>query len=55
MKKLLVSPLFTHAFILTNIAQTDAGLYRYPDVSATQIVFTNANDLLDHAKRRWHR
>lgn len=29
----------------TTYAQTDAGLYRYPDVSKTQIVFTYANDL----------
>src|SRR3954471_24566135 len=26
-------------------AQIDAGLFRYPDVSQTQIVFTYANDL----------
>ncbi|HKH61666.1 MAG TPA: hypothetical protein VKA49_12585, partial [Flavitalea sp.] len=26
-------------------AQVDAGLFRYPDVSATQIVFTYANDI----------
>ncbi len=29
----------------TGIAQIDAGLFRYPDVSATDIVFTYANDL----------
>jgi tricorn protease len=27
------------------LAQIDAGLFRYPDVSATQIVFTYANDI----------
>lgn len=26
-------------------AQTDAGLFRFPDVSATQVVFTYANDI----------
>lgn len=30
---------------LTIFAQIDAGLFRWPDVSATQIVFTYANDL----------
>ena len=34
-----------HFFVISLIAQTDAGLYRYPDVSKTQIVFTYANDL----------
>ncbi|TKK67267.1 peptidase S41 [Ilyomonas limi] len=39
--------LFTSACIITQaaIAQTDAGLLRYPDVSKTQIVFTYANDI----------
>src|SRR5688572_17192663 len=27
------------------LAQVDAGLFRYPDISASQIVFTYANDL----------
>ncbi|MBC7902606.1 MAG: PD40 domain-containing protein [Gemmatimonadaceae bacterium] len=30
---------------ITSFAQIDAGLFRYPDVSATDIVFTYANDL----------
>ena len=30
---------------ITAFAQIDAGLFRYPDVSATNIVFTYANDL----------
>ena len=30
---------------VTAIAQIDAGLFRYPDVSKTDIVFTYANDL----------
>src|SRR5215203_4831481 len=29
----------------TAFAQIDAGLFRYPDVSASEIVFTYANDL----------
>ena len=33
-------------------AQIDAGLFRYPDVSATDIVFTYANDLVDDSKNR---
>lgn len=33
---IIYSPLFS---------QIDAGLFRYPDVSATQIVFTYANDI----------
>jgi tricorn protease len=34
-----------HLFFISLLAQTDAGLYRFPDVSKTQIVFTYANDL----------
>lgn len=30
---------------MTAMAQTDAGLFRYPDVSASQIVFVYANDI----------
>src|SRR5882762_9375544 len=30
---------------LTTIAQIDAGLFRYPDVSKTQIVFSYGNDI----------
>jgi len=44
MKKLSLFLSF-HLSIISLIAQTDAGLYRYPDVSKTQIVFTYANDL----------
>jgi len=36
---------FSNLFLLQLFSQTDAGLYRYPDVSKTQIVFTYANDL----------
>ena len=36
---------FSNLFLIQLFAQTDAGLYRYPDVSKTQIVFTYANDL----------
>lgn len=32
-------------YSLPAAAQTDAGLFRFPDVSATQIVFTYANDV----------
>ena len=40
--------LFSILFIIASLpllAQVDAGLFRYPDVSATQIVFTYANDI----------
>ena len=37
--------LLSNLFLIQLLAQTDAGLYRYPDVSKTQIVFTYANDL----------
>lgn len=39
--------LFVIGFIVTTslTAQIDAGLFRYPDVSKTQIVFTYANDI----------
>jgi tricorn protease len=44
MKKLAV--LFTSGVIaIVATAQIDAGLFRFPDVSSTQIVFTYANDL----------
>ncbi|WP_431214249.1 hypothetical protein ACQ86N_05180 [Puia sp. P3] len=36
---------FVCLFATTAKAQTNAALFRYPDVSATQIVFTYANDL----------
>src|SRR5687768_6763492 len=38
----LLLPCFT---AISSFAQIDAGLFRYPDVSATDIVFTYANDL----------
>src|ERR1700712_1295030 len=44
MKK-IVFYLLPNLFFSQLMAQTDAGLYRYPDVSKTQIVFTYANDL----------
>lgn len=44
MKKILFY-LFLNLFFIPAFAQTNAGLYRYPDVSKTQIVFTYANDL----------
>ncbi|HYF30211.1 MAG TPA: PDZ domain-containing protein [Chitinophagaceae bacterium] len=44
MKKLIVFLVPVMASI-TAFAQIDAGLFRYPDVSATDIVFTYANDL----------
>ena len=37
--------LLSYLFLMQLAAQTNAGLYRYPDVSKTQIVFTYANDL----------
>lgn len=44
MKKLSLL-LFSQLFLISLFAQTDAGLYRFPDISKTQIVFTYANDL----------
>ncbi len=35
----------SNLFCISLFAQTDAGLYRFPDVSKSQIVFTYANDL----------
>lgn len=44
MKKVISS--FVSVLIISNLfAQIDAGLFRFPDVSQTQIVFTYANDL----------
>ena len=44
MKKLFASLAVT--IITANLfAQVDAGLFRFPDSSQTQIVFTYANDL----------
>lgn len=44
MKKSLFVMLFASA-VLPVIAQSDASLFRYPDVSKTQIVFVYANDV----------
>ncbi|MBC7885184.1 MAG: PD40 domain-containing protein [Saprospiraceae bacterium] len=44
MKKLLAL-LFTFIAFTPAFTQIDAGLFRYPDVSKTDIVFTYANDL----------
>lgn len=44
MKK--ITTLFLAAIAVSNLsAQNNAGLFRYPDVSATQIVFAYANDI----------
>ena len=45
MKKLLFTLLVSFTAGQTLFAQIDAGLFRYPDVSSTQVVFTYANDL----------
>jgi tricorn protease len=45
MKKLIHAIVFSFAIAQPATAQVDAGLFRYPDVSKTGIVFTYANDL----------
>ena len=45
MKKISILLLFQFTFFTCLFAQIDAGLFRYPDVSATQVVFTYANDI----------
>src|SRR6516225_3538729 len=45
MKKSISFCFFISLFWLHSSAQIDAGLFRYPDVSKTQIVFTYANDI----------
>ncbi|MFT3949597.1 MAG: PDZ domain-containing protein [Agriterribacter sp.] len=45
MKKLCFCLLIAAVSVSNLYAQTNAGLFRYPDVSKTQIVFTYANDL----------
>ena len=45
MKKLIALCCITIFYCLQSAAQIDAGLFRYPDVSKTQIVFTYANDI----------
>src|SRR5258708_10245034 len=43
--KTLLLYVISQLLLISLFAQTDAGLYRFPDVSKTQIVFTYANDL----------
>src|SRR5947207_14716785 len=45
MKKIIASLISACIASSTLMAQIDAGLFRFPDVSQTQIVFTYANDL----------
>ncbi|MBD0374406.1 MAG: PD40 domain-containing protein [Flavisolibacter sp.] len=45
MKKIAACLLLHFLMVLSLSAQIDAGLFRFPDVSASQIVFTYANDL----------
>ena len=45
MKKIFTCLLVATTYIGYVHAQTNAGLFRYPDVSKTQIVFTYANDI----------
>ena len=41
--------LLTITAVIPVFAQIDAGLFRFPDVSQSQIVFTYANDLWIYA------
>ena len=45
MKKLLICCCITVLYSLNSTAQIDAGLFRFPDVSKTQIAFTYGNDI----------
>ena len=45
MKKLVLLAMVNAMAVCQLHAQVDAGLFRYPDVSKTQIVFSYANDL----------
>ncbi len=45
MKKLMISSCLVVMLCIQSSAQTNAGLFRFPDVSKTQIVFTYANDI----------
>ncbi len=45
MKKFILCQVIMSCIVTTVDAQIDAGLFRFPDVSQTQIVFTYANDL----------
>ncbi len=44
-KRHVFSVFLSMLICVSSIAQMDAGLFRFPDVSSTQIVFTYANDL----------
>ena len=45
MKKLIACLAFYWIFSTPLLAQIDAGLFRFPDVSHSQVVFTYSNDL----------
>jgi tricorn protease len=45
MKKIPFLLLLHVIFVIPVFAQVNAGLFRYPDVSSTQIAFTYANDV----------
>src|SRR6195256_7072902 len=45
MKKIAFCLVISYCIAATATAQIDAGLFRFPDVSQSQIVFTYANDL----------
>jgi len=45
MKKTLLLPCIAVLYCLSSTAQIDAGLFRFPDVSKTQVVFTYGNDI----------
>src|SRR6478752_7117131 len=45
MKRIPAVILLLLVFTIPTIAQIEAGLFRYPDVSKTQVVFTYANDI----------
>lgn len=45
MKKMISFCCITVFYCLNAVAQIDAGLFRFPDVSKTQIVFTYGNDI----------
>jgi tricorn protease len=45
MKKIFFFSILNSLFLANCYAQVDAGLFRYPDVSKEQIVFTYANDI----------
>jgi tricorn protease len=45
MKKIIACLFICFLFSAKTFSQIDAGLFRFPDVSATQIVFTYANDI----------